>query len=332
MSPMQRANVIAGRLNKAFASGITANDLHVSMVGNQTVLMAGNMPIATVDAMSACLQGMSKSALASRWVGQTRMAMAGTAVQSNVAGTQQQFPSTVTWQNSPTKIVPILNASTGAQMGNATIAGTQSALDSVNSVVLYHTTSSNADVWTFVPIMGNSTTGTLNRVDGVGIASVPQTLLPQMSSLQTGSAVTGMINQNSGTWSSAVTSALSQNNVPMTSSASTRIVPLYSTDSSQVIGGAQIAGAASDVNQVQSVASTSQGDTYNLVASSVTSPVMATSNPINGAVVTSIITIPTSSSMSPGTGTSGSMPSAPLAPAAPPAPSSSSSSGNSSNY
>jgi hypothetical protein len=283
---MQRAQIIRDRLNSAFAAGIGANELRVARSGSNVVLMARNMPIATVDAMSACAFGTTSVALAERWASSTRVAMTP-GVQA-VAGTQQELGTL--WSTSPTLTVPLF-AQNGTALGNVIVAGPQNALSQVNSVVLLQTTQNGNVVWTFVPITGTTPTGTLSRVDSVGLVGVPQSILPS-GSMQMGGTVATSVGQMASQWNNNVNAALSSQNLALSANASTKFVPLYSVDNNQIIGAAQVVGSPSSVAATQSVAITGIGSMWQLNASTAQTPSAANLNAQTDVVVSSIIFTP----------------------------------------
>lgn len=290
LSPMKRAQIIADRMNKAFAAGATWSDMKVARVGNYTIITARNMPIATIDPTSACLFGVTPNNLASRWLKDTRLAMQST-VRSRVAGSQQQIGSMCTAYRN----VPLINASTGSNIGNINIAGSTPGLDTTGSVVVYQSTSGNATVYTFVPVDSATGTGTLTRSAGVGVYSVPQSMLPT-STLMTGANVSTMVGQMGTQWNSTVNSNLGQQNLQFSADMNTKVVPLYAVDSGQAIGAAQVAGSDSAVSQTQSVAVTAMcGDMWQLTPSSSAAPTATLIDAVANVGVSSIIEIPQSS-------------------------------------
>jgi len=289
LSPMQRAQIIRDRLNNAFAAGIGANELRVGRSGRSVVIMARNMPIATVDAMSACAFGTTSTALAERWATNTRVAM--TPSLQAVAGTQQELG--MMWSTSPTSTVPLFSQN-GTTLGNAIVAGPQSALGQVNSVVVLQSTSNGNLVWTFVPITGTSPSGALTRVDNVGLVGIPQSILPS-GSMQMGSMVASSVNQMASQWNNNVNSALSSQNLALSANAGTKFVPLYSVDNNQVIGAAQVVGSPASVARTQSVAITGAGNIWQLNASSALNPSIGNLSAQTDVVVSAIVFMPTAS-------------------------------------
>lgn len=266
MSPMHRAQIIADRLNQAFAAGHSWQNLTVDQKnGLWTVNLEGKL-IATADYRSAHLIGTSSGYLARRWASGTVVAMGGEpqriamqlqpTIRERVAGSQEQLPR-ISWTTSVTKSVPVYSAVTGNDFGTITVAGAQSALDAVNSVMLYQSTSGQATIWTFVPVTATSYTDTLTRVAGVGVISIPSALIPT-SGFISGNRVMQMTSSMAAQWNSAISSTLKQENLQ--TNANAKVVPLYSMDSSKIVGAVQIIGSSSGVRQAKTVV-TSSSDT-----------------------------------------------------------------------
>lgn len=260
MTPLQRAQIIANRLNSAFTEGFTWQDTRVSQVGRNWTMGIGGRMIATADTRSARLMGVSPARLASNWGSNTVVALGGmpsmiasqlTPVTTAVAGSREELA--VSWASTPTKDVPVLNASTGENLGTVMIGGPSRSIGAVNSVVLYEVTQGNMVVRTYVPIPG-TTTDKIARVPGVGIVGISVGMLP-MSDLKMGSDTEAMVTKDASQWNGMINSTLSQNNVALR--ANSKVVPLYSTDQKQVIGAVQIVGSTQQITGTQRVDTTS---------------------------------------------------------------------------
>lgn len=302
MSPSQRAQVIANRLNSAFASGASWQNVQVAQVGNQWAVTLNGRLIATADQVSARALGVSPPTLASNWARQTVVASGGQPqaiamqlqpVPQRVAGSQQQLGQPSMWCNTLTKTVPFLSAASGSQLGEVTIGGSQNMLNMTNAVVGYQRMSGNAVVWAFVPITGSSTTGTLTRVNGVGLVSIPQSMM-DVSKMQTGASVSSAVTQMGSQWNSMINSALSSQGLQFRGGATTKVVPLYSPDSGDVVGAVQVVGSPSAVSQTQSVAVAGQSGMWQFQPSS-TAPGTSAANAQNNVLVSAIIMMRTPS-------------------------------------
>ena len=300
LNPLQRAQIIANRLNQAFAAGYSWQNMRVSQLRGQWAVTLDNQEIATADIASAQMMGVSPEQLASQWATSTVVALGGQpqaiAMQIQpgggpvqaVAGSQQQLGN-ITWCTQNTKSVQLLSSSTGNQLGFVTVAGTKNALGQTNSVVVYQKTCGQATVWTFVPIAGTALCGGLSRVPGVGLVSVPTSLVPT-SGYTMGDQVVSMTNSMASQWNSTINSSLMQ--CGLQTNAATKIMPLYSSDAQKVVGAAQIVGNASDVQQTQSVMITSSGDLLKFTASpSQCTPMSGQSQTLQNVVISSIIMV-----------------------------------------
>ena len=295
MSPMQRAQVVADRLNQAFASGMTWQDLRVSQFGGLWGVAIGDQLVATADRNSARAFGLSPGQLASRWANQTVIALGGNPrmiasqlqpIPSMVAGARAEI--TPTWTTSQTKTVPLLGSQTGNEMGNVMVAGTTAQLNKVNSVIVYQSTSDSAQVWTFVPVTSTSVTSP-TRVQGVGLISVPSSLIP-MTGWQTGNDVMQMINQSGTQWNAAISSSLTGNKLQL--QGNTKVVPVYSMESNQIIGAAQIVGSLQGVRQVQSVMVSPSGNIWKFTPTAAQMPSTGTPTGLTDVVISSLIMVP----------------------------------------
>lgn len=304
MTPMQRAQVIADRLNQQFAAGVNWNDMRVAQINHEWAVTLGNNLVATATTGDARSMGTSTGSLASRWANQTVVALGGQpsmiAAQlrpSLVAGAQQQtgMPGTVgagpggAWSVTPWKQVPMINGSTGAQIGMATVGGPQIDLNRVKAVAVYQSTSGSNTVWSFVPISSTSVTGTVRRVNQVGLVRLPEGMLPlATASTMSSTDVTNMVTQNSAQWNSMINSNLSNNNLGLT--ASTSVVPLYDLENKRVVGAAQVVGTAAGIGQAQAVAAwVSDGEMRFNATQSTPDQIMGMPPTLNDVVVSAII-------------------------------------------
>ncbi|MDI6826968.1 MAG: hypothetical protein QME62_00630, partial [Armatimonadota bacterium] len=297
MSPMQRANIVAERLRNALSAGEKWDNARVAQVDGNWVVALGDHVIATADTRSARAFNRSPAGLASLWARTTVVALGGRpstiAMQLQpprveVAGAREEI---VMWQNSPTKTLPLLDSKTGNTLGSIIVAGPQSRLDLANSVVFYSSTSDNAVVWTFVPIT-STTTGTLMRVSGVGILSVPSNFI-STNMLQTGSDVLDMIIRMSSDWNRAINNKLVENNLAFPAGTNTKVVPICLPETGVVIGAAQIVGTSNAVANARCVVTYSEDNLMRFNVSSETCRAFAEKPAtLNNAVISSLIMFP----------------------------------------
>ena len=302
MSPMQRAQAVADRLNRAFANGMTWQDMRVGQFQGLWGVGIGTQLIATADANSARAYRLSPGQLASRWARQTVIAMGGQPqmiaaqlqpVPSMVAGARAEI--TPTWVTTPAKTVPLLDAATGNEIGSVMVAGTRAQLNMVNAVIEYQSTSDGATVWTFVPVTSTSVTSP-TRVQGVGLTSIPSNLIP-MTGWMMGNDVTNAITNSGTKWNAAISSNLIQNKLEL--QGNTKIVPVYSMDSNQIIGAAQIVGSMQGVGQTSSVMASTSDNMWKLTPTASKMPSTGTPTGLTDVLVSSMIMVPSTATTMP---------------------------------
>ncbi|MHB1001806.1 MAG: hypothetical protein ACYC27_21410 [Armatimonadota bacterium] len=299
-TPMERANIIAGRINNAFAAGLSWEDMRVSEMPNGTWTVAiGDRPIATADSQSARAMGISTARLANRWARQTVIALGGEPilvasqidpVQVRVAGARQELGA-LRWSTSPTKTVPLFRTADNTQLGNVMVAGPSANLDRVAAVAVYQYMTNDAMVWTFVPVATTGVTNQTRRILNVGLVSIPSGLLP-MTGMQTGADITTILSQPGVPWNNRINTAFPEQRLRTVGAS--KIVPLYSMESGQIIGAAQVVGMSQAIAQTQSVVISTSGDMMQLSATSAAGPFTAEPEALNNVVVSSLITFPAS--------------------------------------
>lgn len=169
-TPLQRAGVVANRLQSAFARGLTVNDVTVGQLNDQAVLLIGDELLVTADRNEARINNSTPVGLAVAWRRNMVAALTPGAVPVvTVAGTQESWPA---WTNSDTKIVPIIELGTQASLGFAQVTGPSERVNRVQSVVqLSAVFERAARIFAFVP---SSELAGLNRVQGVAVTALLQ--------------------------------------------------------------------------------------------------------------------------------------------------------------
>lgn len=298
LSPEQRADRIADRLNQAFASGLTWQDAQVQQRNGLWTVNIGDNLIATADINSARAFGTQTGQLASRWARQSVIAMGGQPqmiaqqlmpVTVAVAGSQQELGAN--WSVSPVRSLPLINVADGQQVGTIAVAGPQNQVNRANSVALYAYSADGANVWSFVPTSSTSVSDvTVPRTAGVGVVRVSSDLLSMGGTMVTGDdAVTSYNEMSASQWNSLVNQRFSGWSVMQTGS--TKVVPLYSLDTNQVIGAAQIVGPADAIARTQTVVATqSNGSIAFSGTTSSWSAISARPAAQNNVVVSALIT------------------------------------------
>lgn len=317
-TPMQRATTIAGRLKSAFGAGYSWSSMRIMQVcGLWTVAIDGRM-IATADYNSARAFRISTGLLASKWARETVVALGGkpkmiasrlSPARQMVAGAKMQTgvcppkeapypPKMITWMTSPTKTALLVNASTGDQMGSVVVAGDQGQLNLVNAVAVYVSSSSDQNIYSFVPITSASMSSQPVRVQGVGLVSIPSGMV-SMSGILTGDDATSKVSEMASKWNSMINANMVSSDIRLLNSTS-KVVPLYSTDMNQVVGAAQVMGSASAIANVKAVLVSTGDDMLSFRATSTAcTPLGGSPQILDNVLVSSIIVVPYPGAMSP---------------------------------
>ncbi len=308
LTPMQRAEIVANRLNVAFAGGKSWLDSQVLAKDGLWTFSIGDDLIATADANSARAFNTQTGDLAGMWARQTVIALGGEpqmiAAQimptTAIAGSMQELGGAA-WMVAPIKTVPSLNVSSRESVGSITVGGTQSSLDRVTSVAVYAYAKNNANIWLFVPTTTNSITGSMvPRVTAVGVIRVPSELLPLQDILM-GDEATGAMNVLTPTqWNTSINEQMAAWKVTL--QGSTKVVPLYSMQMNHVIGAAQVVGDVGGLTQTQAVIASDANGVTSFGATSV-APGMISGQPsmLSSVVVSALIFYPTGGMTSPET-------------------------------
>lgn len=321
LSPMQRARRIADRLNQSFAEGASWQDARVARANGEWSVMLNNRIIATADVNSARAYRVSTGQLAARWARQSVVAMGGQPqliaqqimpAEVAVAGEQQEIgeppttppggPGALTWAATPTKTVPLLDAATGNEIGAVTIAGQRSSLNVADAVVMYTEPADSGTGYIMVPITGTSTTGTLTRANGVGIVGIPASLV-QMDRIVTGADIPELTRERLTAVGNTIGNRLRDANLAV--AAGTTVVPLYSTDTDEVVGAAYVVGNASQIGRVRTVLVTMDDDVATFRSVAVTPPFTGTPDTLGNVVVSGVVVWTEATPATPGTASPG---------------------------
>lgn len=299
LTPMQRAERIAERLNQAFAAGLTWQDTIVMQRNGLWTVNIGDNLIATADVNSARAFNTQTGELASRWARQSVVAMGGQPqliaqqllpIAVGVAGEQVELGPN--WQITPTRSVPLVNVADGQQIGSIMVAGAQNNLNNANAVALYAYSADGANVWQFVPTTSANITGvTVPRAAGVGVVRLSADVLP-MANIAMGDEAMQAINQMTpAQWNAMINNRAAGWRVQQ--AASTKVVPLYSMSTNQIMGAAQVVGNANAVAQTQAV-TVSEIDGMLAFSATATPATQITGQPAaqNNVVVSALITFP----------------------------------------
>lgn len=303
LNPMQRAEMIANRLNEAFEAGETWQNTFVSQVEGLWVVSLNGRLIATADVNSARAFGIPTSQLANRWANQTVVAMGGQPamiaqqlqpIPGRVAGVVEEIP--MAWTVTPSRTVPLLNAATGERIGDVMVGGATAQLNTVGAVAMYEHSADDAVIISFVPITGTAITESPSRVQGVGVVGMPTGMVPT-AGLRMGTDLQTSLTQMSVQWNTMINTRLRQQNLQL--GAPTRIVPLYSMDQNQIIGAAQIVGTAASVAQAQAVVLNMQNGTARFSATTSAAPFTAMPTAQRDVVISALIYMPADEALPP---------------------------------
>jgi len=317
-TPMQRATTIAGRLKSAFGAGYSWANMRIMQVcGLWCVAIDGRM-IATADYNSACVFRTSTGMLASKWARQTVVALGGKPkmiasrlipARQKVAGAKMQTgvcppkeapcpPGTITWMTSPTKTALLINAATGDEMGSVVVAGSQGQLNLVNAVAVYASLSCDQNIYSFVPITSASMSSQPVRVQGVGLVSIPSSMV-SMSGMLTGDDAASKVTEFASKWNSMINANMKSCDIRLLNGTA-KVVPLYSTDMNQIVGAAQVMGSASAIANVKAVLVSTSDDMLNFRATSTAcTPLGGSPQILDNVVISSIIVVPCPGAMAP---------------------------------
>jgi len=130
-SATQRAELVAARLNGAFAAGESWQDLRIGQVNDeQAVVTKQGRLIVTADRFHAQVNGTTPTMLARAWETNLVQAMGG-----EVAAQAAPVSPEVDWERQADKIVPIFSIGTpGVSIGAARVVGPAAQVGKVKAV------------------------------------------------------------------------------------------------------------------------------------------------------------------------------------------------------
>jgi hypothetical protein len=128
LSPYERAQKVAGRLDVLLADSIQAKDITTGVVNGMNVVLAGEEVVVTADKAHADLNGTTGPALAAQWANNLRVALGGEPVTATAAATAPPPVPTAT------KIVPIISVGSGVRIGGAQVTGPKEFVEQVKAV------------------------------------------------------------------------------------------------------------------------------------------------------------------------------------------------------
>ncbi|MHB0998950.1 MAG: hypothetical protein ACYC27_06860 [Armatimonadota bacterium] len=150
LSPYERAQVVAGRLGQSLTDEVSAEDISFGRRNGQSVVLANNRPVITVDTGHARMNNTTTLALADIWSRRLGNAVSGRAVTATPVGQ---------------KVVPIISVGSGTRVGGALVAGASDRLDDVRAVAQIEGTFGNAvRVRALVPVSTEDVVRNISRV------------------------------------------------------------------------------------------------------------------------------------------------------------------------
>lgn len=134
LSPYERADKVAGRLDKMIANGVQAKDVKTGVVNGMDVVMVGDEMVVTADKAHADANGTTPVKLARQWAGNLQKALGGEVTSEPVEDPkpgQEAKPESVP---TATKIVPIISVGSGLRIGGAQVTGPKEYIAQVKAV------------------------------------------------------------------------------------------------------------------------------------------------------------------------------------------------------
>lgn len=191
LSPLERAEIIAGRLRAALAGGAGPDDLAVTVTRSGASLSIADRVITTASPSEAEAQEATPAALATQWMDNLLVALeydgsetetapadegeaaeteTGSSAAAALASEVSPAPPAVDWTGTAQKWVPILSVDQdGAQIGAAQVAGPPSQVNQVKGVAeLRLSFKGIGRIYAYVPVRTLTVTK-LDRVQGVSV-------------------------------------------------------------------------------------------------------------------------------------------------------------------
>ena len=162
LSPYERAQQVAGRLNLMLNNSLQPSDIRTGRVNGQQVVMAKGEVLVTADQEHARINGTTPRGLANQW-----------ALRLENSVSARQIQDTPTSQ----KVVPIISVGSGLRVGGALVTGSQSSLRQVVAVAQVEGQFGNAvRVRALIPVSTENVIQNIRRVPQtsvIGLVDIP---------------------------------------------------------------------------------------------------------------------------------------------------------------
>ncbi len=131
LSPYERAQKVAGRLDDLIAKGVKASDIKTGVVKGMDVVLAGDEVVVTADRAHAEINGTTSAKLAQQWAGNVQKALGGEVTATASTPATEPEPEPVP---TASKIVPIISVGSGLRIGGAQVTGPKEHIEQVKAV------------------------------------------------------------------------------------------------------------------------------------------------------------------------------------------------------
>jgi len=173
LSPLERANIVARRVNTAVAGGIAPADIQAKQMNGMWSVTAANKVLVTADPEEARRGGTTPAAQARTWADSLSKSLEKQHVSSDQAGSQHA--ATVWKPEEPydDKWVPIVSALEGLKLGVARVNGPRSKVKLVQAVAQIETHFKDfVEIDVYLPISTNVPGEKLDIVKGAAVTGL----------------------------------------------------------------------------------------------------------------------------------------------------------------
>ncbi|MHB0913523.1 MAG: hypothetical protein ACYC2Y_08760 [Armatimonadota bacterium] len=162
LSPYQRAQTVAQRLDSLMAAGLSAEDITTGRRNGQDVVLANNQVVVTADRAHAAANNTTPLLLADTWATRLTNVVSGRAASETPVGQ---------------KVVPIISVGRGVRVGGALVTGSRERLAEVRAVAQIEGQFGNSvRVRVLVPVSTENVVQNISRVPEtsvIGLVDIP---------------------------------------------------------------------------------------------------------------------------------------------------------------